>query len=205
MNTMDLYIYIPTMYCVAFNEKLNEFTSFYSYTINNKACLFNLKDKTLQLVENVTEDYSSFVSNLYEYYKGEYGNFYDNDKNIIGSINGISTEIEFIANPEFDGDKIFDVVEFNDNNIYAIERNKTIVQSKTTFDYLTVSNEYQKSTVGVSALKKKFRTWRWQIGRDMLNTGKRDRIRNEWAKIKLEKYNYKENRKIYGINIAYYI
>ena len=78
------------------------------------------------------------------------------------------------------------------------------------FDTLNVSNEYQEGNniASGTTIKKKFRTWRWQIPRnnkkneDGIITN-RDRIRNMWAKIRLSK-NYNSPLSIYDINVAYY-
>ena len=75
---------------------------------------------------------------------------------------------------------------------------------------MEVSNEYQSgsSTASINTVRKKFRTWRYQIPRNnkanpnglIVN---RDRIRNMWAKIKLTK-TYNTSLSIYDINVAYY-
>ena len=143
---------------------------------------------------------SNYNTSLYEAYKGLYGKFYgESNKQAI---------VEFIANGDFDLDKIFETVELTTSDTASVN---TITGSNWyPFDTLEVSNEYQSgsSTASINTVRKKFRTWRYQIPRNnkanpnglIVN---RDRIRNMWAKIKLTK-TYNTSLSIYDINVAYY-
>lgn len=185
-TTSDLYI-INKDTALAYNELLGEFTSFYDY--GSVLYWINLKDKSLQI----------YNDGIYEAYKGDYGTFK-------GKRNS-SAIIEFIANSEFDLDKIFETVELTTSDTAKINNWKADYYP---FDTLEVSNEYQigKNEASSTTVKKKFRTWRWQIPRnnkkneDGIITN-RDRIRNMWAKIRLSK-NYNSPLSIYDINVAYY-
>ena len=117
------------------------------------------------------------------------------------------SNIEFIVNSEFDLDKIFETVELTTSDIAKINNWKSDYYP---FDTLEVSNEYQRGKNEASSInvKKKFRTWRWQIPRNSKKNEdgiitNRDRIRNMWAKIKLSK-KYNSPLSIYDINVAYY-
>lgn len=195
--TKDLYI-ITKDSSLAYNEFLGEFTSFYSY---NPLYIVNLQDKSLQLQTERIQDsaLSEDITNIWESYKGNYGSFYGSDK--------AEANVEFIANGDFDSDKVFETVELTTSDIAKINNWKADCYP---FDTLEVSNEYQRGKNEASSInvKKKFRTWRWQIPRnnkkneDDIITN-RDRIRNMWAKIKLSK-KYNSPLSIYDINVAYY-
>lgn len=185
-TTSDLYI-INKDTALAYNELLGEFTSFYDY--GSVLYWINLEDKSLQI----------YNDEMYEAYKGDYGTFK-------GKRNSPAV-IEFIANGDFDSDKVFETIELTTNDIAKINNWKADCYP---FDTLEVSNEYQrgKNEASSTNVKKKFRTWRWQIPRnnkkneDGIITN-RDRIRNMWAKIRLSK-NYNSPLSIYDINVAYY-
>jgi hypothetical protein len=185
-TTSDLYI-INKDTALAYNELLGEFTSFYDY--GSVLYWINLEDKSLQI----------YNDGMYEAYKGDYGTFK-------GKRNSPAV-IEFIANGDFDSDKVFETVELTTNDTAKINNWKADYYP---FDTLEVSDEYQrgKNEASSTNVKKKFRTWRWQIPRnnkkneDGIITN-RDRIRNMWAKIRLSK-NYNSPLSIYDINVAYY-
>ena len=185
-TTSDLYI-INKDTALAYNELLGEFTSFYDY--GSVLYWINLEDKSLQI----------YNDGMYEAYKGDYGTFK-------GKRNS-SAVIEFIANGDFDSDKVFETVELTTSDIAKINNWKADCYP---FDTLEVSNEYQrgKNEASSTNVKKKFRTWRWQIPRNSKKNEdgiitNRDRIRNMWAKIRLSK-NYNSPLSIYDINVAYY-
>ena len=195
--TKDLYI-ITKDSSLAYNEFLGEFTSFYSY---NPLYIVNLQDKSLQLQTERIQDsaLSEDITNIWESYKGNYGSFYGSDK--------AEANVEFIANGDFDSDKVFETVELTTSDIAKINNWKADCYP---FDTLEVSNEYQRGKNEASSInvKKKFRTWRWQIPRNSKKNEdgiitNRDRIRNMWAKIRLSK-NYNSSLSIYDINVAYY-
>lgn len=184
-TTYDLYI-VSRDTALAYNELLNEFTSFYNY--GSTLYWVNLNNKSLQINKD----------GIYEAYKGEYGICYNRYT---------SANIEFIVNSEFDSDKIFETVELTTSDTAKINNWKADYYP---FDTLEVSNEYQKGKNEASSttVKKKFRTWRWQIPRNSKKNEdgiitNRDRIRNMWAKIKLSK-KYNSPLSIYDINVAYY-
>lgn len=184
-TTYDLYI-VSRDTALAYNELLGEFTSFYDY--GSTLYWVNLNDKSLQINKD----------GIYEAYKGNYGIIYNKYS---------FADIEFIVNSEFDLDKIFETVELTTSDIAKINNWKADYYP---FDTLEVSNEYQRGKNEASSItvKKKFRTWRWQIPRnnkkneDGIITN-RDRIRNMWTKIKLSK-KYNSPLSIYDINVAYY-
>ena len=184
-TTYDLYI-ISKDTALAYNELLGEFTSFYNY--GSTLYWVNLNNKSLQINKD----------SIYEAYKGDYGIFYNSYA---------SANIEFIVNSEFDLDKVFETVELTTSDTARINNRESDYYP---FDTLEVSNEYQRGKNEASSInvKKKFRTWRWQIPRNSKKNEdgiitNRDRIRNMWAKIKLSK-NYNSPLSIYDINVAYY-
>ena len=101
-------------------------------------------------------------------------------------------------------DKIFNNLEFRSD---SWDKNGKLLN--TTFDTLTVWNEYQQgiSTLNnilgsPSNLKKKFRIWRANIPRDKSNG--RDRMRNPWLYIKLSMEKKNVNKTILHDMIVHY-
>lgn len=177
--TKDIYFTTPSS-ALSFNEKLKEFTSFYSY--GNVDWLFTLGKNSYQI----------WNSSIYKLHGGtDYMNFFGKNK---------SYSVNIIANPDFTVDKVFDTLEFRTNTTEKYDIYKTDTYP---FNSMITSNEYQRSIADTSTLKKKFRTFRWQIGRDG-NKLKGDRIRNPWASITLSGDSNKEVR-LYDCILSYYV
>lgn len=179
-NNSDIYFTTSTD-SLAFSEKLGAFSSFYDY--GKVEWMFNVEGNTYQVKGNEVwklqggEDYSTFF----------------------GENKGYSLAV--IANPEFHLDKIFDTIEFRTNGIEHFTNWKA---DSYPFNLLVTTNEYQTATSTTSSLKKKFRTWRWQVGRsNSFGKFKRDRIRNPWAKIAMSGNSNNEMR-LYDIAVTYY-
>lgn len=150
--------------CLAFSESLGQFGSFYSY--ENTPFFANIKDKGVWIKDG----------KLWLHNEGDYNMFFGNYQPFYTTV---------IANPDMPMDKIFNTVEFRADSWDSEGR---LLNS--TFDTLSVWNEYQEGTSTLnnilgrpSNLKKKFRIWRANIPRD--NSNNRDRIRNPWTYIKL--------------------
>lgn len=183
--TKDIYFTSNTE-ALAFNEKLGNFSSIYNY--GNVSFLFTLENNSYQV-------YNSYTNNtLYELQAGdEYCNFFNNKYNY---------HVTLIANQEFQQDKVFDTVEFRTDGTEYINNG---VANDYPFIKLTAQNEYQSSISNTTNLKKKFRTWRWRIGRHgILNNTRKDRIRNNWVQITLEG-NRTDSIKLYDTVITYYM
>ena len=77
-----------------------------------------------------------------------------------------------------------------------------------TFDSLEVYNEYQRGTTSIKDkrrypnFEKKLRIWRVDIPRDESNN--RDRIRNPWVHIKLNKDSVDSERMVFHNLLVYY-
>lgn len=179
-NNSDIYFTTSTD-SLAFSERLGAFSSFYDY--GKVEWMFNVEGNTYQIKD----------SKVWKLQGGEdYGIFFGENK-------GYSLAV--IANPEFQLDKIFDTVEFRTN---GIEHFINWEADSYPFNSLVTTNEYQTAISTTSSLKKKFRTWRWQVGRNNLfGKFKRDRIRNPWAKISMSGNSNKEMR-LYDIVVTYY-
>lgn len=155
--------------CLAFSEPLGQFTSFYSY--ENVPYFINIEDKGVAFnTENGGSIYKAWLHN-----EGDY-NMYFNKYNPFYTI--------VIANQDMPKDKTFNNLDFRADSW----NDDTLLN--TTFDTLTVWNEYQKGTSSLtnilgkpSSLKKKFRIWRANIPRD--DSNKMNRMRNPWLYIKL--------------------
>ena len=180
-NNSDIYFTTSTD-SLAFSERLGAFSSFYDY--GKVEWMFNVKGNTYQIKGN----------QVWKLHGGEdYGTFF--------GVKNKEYSLTVIANPEFQLDKIFDTVEFRTN---GIEHFTNWEADSYPFNSLVTTNEYQTAVSTTSSLKKKFRTWRWQVGRNnTFGKFKRDRIRNPWAKITMSGNSDKELR-LYDIVVTYY-
>lgn len=179
-NTSDIY-FTNNKEALAFNEQLGAFSSFYSYP--SVDWLFTLNSGSYQICKS-------------KVWKLQGGNLYS----VFFNINE-DYSLSVIANPEFQLDKIFDTLEFRTNGVESFNNWEA---DSYPFNSLVTTNEYQTAISTTSSLKKKFRTWRWQVGRNNLfGKFKRDRIRNPWAKIEMSGNSNKEVR-LYDMVVTYY-
>lgn len=175
--------------CLAFSEPLGQFSSFYSY--ERMPYFINLEDRGIALnVEGTGTLYRPWLHN-----EGDYNMFF-------GVYQPFYTTV--IANPDMPVDKIFNNLEFRSDSW-----NKNGNLLNTTFDTLTVWNEYQQGTSTLnnilgrpSDLKKKFRIWRANIPRAKANG--RDRMRNPWLYIKLSMEGENVNKTVLHDMIVHY-
>ena len=180
--------------CLAFSEPLGQFSSFYSY--EKMPYFTNLEDRGIAFnVEGASTLYRPWLHN-----EGDYNMFF-------GVYQPFYTTV--IANPDMPVDKIFNNLEFRSD---SWDKSGNLLD--TTFDTLTVWNEYQQGTSTLnnilgrpSDLKKKFRIWRANIPRANVagSTKKgRDRIRNPWLYIKLSMEEENVNKTILHDMIVHY-
>lgn len=180
--------------CLAFSEPLGQFSSFYSY--EKMPYFTNLEDRGIAFnVEGTGTLYRPWLHN-----EGDYNMFF-------GVYQPFYTTI--IANPDMPVDKIFNNLEFRSD---SWDKNGNLLN--TTFDTLTVWNEYQQGTSTLnnilgrpSDLKKKFRIWRANIPRANVagSTKKgRDRMRNPWLYIKLSMEEENVNKTVLHDMIVHY-
>lgn len=180
--------------CLAFSEPLGQFSSFYSY--EKMPYFTNLEDRGIAFnVEGTGTLYRPWLHN-----EGDYNMFF-------GVYQPFYTTV--IANPDMPVDKIFNNLEFRSD---SWDKSDNLLN--TTFDTLTVWNEYQQgiSTLNnilgrPSDLKKKFRIWRANIPRASAigSTKKgRDRMRNPWLYIKLSMEEENVNKTVLHDMIVHY-
>lgn len=185
---------------LAFSERVNAFTSFYSY--ENTPYFCNLDDTGIWVKSG------TLSTGLYKHNAGDYCNFFGVNK---------PYSMTLVGNPEPQIDKIFTNLEFRAN----IDGDGTNSLGNFTpslpFDSLETWNEYQHGVAsldyrngrtsalhhqsnGTASLNRKFRIWRCDIPRDnaqlSMDTGKNitrfkahpiDRMRNPWLYLKLQK------------------
>lgn len=180
--------------CLAFSEPLGQFSSFYSY--EKMPYFTNLEDRGIAFnVEGTGTLYRPWLHN-----EGDYNMFF-------GVYQPFYTTV--IANPDMPVDKIFNNLEFRSD---SWDKSDNLLN--TTFDTLTVWNEYQQGTSTLnnilgrpSDLKKKFRIWRANIPRASAigSTKKgRDRMRNPWLYIKLSMEEENVNKTVLHDMIVHY-
>lgn len=175
--------------CLAFSEPLGQFSSFYSY--EKMPYFINLEDRGIAFnVEGTGTLYRPWLHN-----EGDYNMFF-------GVYQPFYTTV--IANPDMPVDKIFNNLEFRSD---SWDKNGNLLN--TTFDTLTVWDEYQQGTSTLSDilgrpsnLKKKFRIWRANIPRAKANG--RDRMRNPWLYIKLSMEEENVNKTVLHDMIVHY-
>ena len=176
----DVY-FINEEHCLVYSELLNEFTSFMDY--NKVPMIEAFNDKVLSY-----KDGKLWIQN-----EGEYNMFF-------GDIKPYSIEYRVTPNPYTD--KIFNTVEYR-----ADMWNENYLTDNT-FDSLEVFNEYQRGTTSIKDkrkypnFEKKFRIWRVDIPRDEANH--RDRIRNPWIHVKLNKESKDSERMVFHNLLVYY-
>lgn len=176
--------------CLAFSEPLSQFTSFYSY--EGVPYFANIKDLGLMFRKKDNGE----VYRPWWYNEGEYNMFFDKYQPFYTTV---------IANPDMQLDKIFSNIEFRADSWEG----DTLLN--TTFDTLTVWNEYQRgesklnNVIGKpSTLKKKFRVWRANIPR--ANSNGRDRMRNPWLYLKLSMEKENTNKTLlHDIVVDYFV
>lgn len=180
--------------CLAFSEPLGQFSSFYSY--EKMPYFTNLEDRGIAFnVKGTGTLYRPWLHN-----EGDYNMFF-------GVYQPFYTTV--IANPDMPVDKIFNNLEFRSD---SWDKSDNLLN--TTFDTLTVWNEYQQGTSTLnnilgrpSNLKKKFRIWRANIPRASAigSTKKgRDRMRNPWLYIKLSMEEENVNKTVLHDMIVHY-
>ena len=157
---------------LCYNELLGQFTSFYDY------------DKLNSMLPVNGYMYGIREGEFHKLFEGpDYCNLFGNNVNY--SMTYKVSKDTFIdktwTNIEYRAD-VYDRGNISDIN--------SVISSKDTFNTLEVWNEYQKGTANLLGnkypnAKVKFRVWRADIPRDF--KFKRDRIRNPWIMLKLEK------------------
>lgn len=193
-NTSDVY-FINKDTCLAYNENLGQFTSFYSY--QGTLFMANLDDKCIAIAPNRdNQQTGNSVYKMWRMHNGEYNNFF-------GAYDDFYTTV--IANQDVESDKIFDTLEFRSDTWNSSGE----LLPHRTFDTLVTWNEYQRGTSNLSFvlgrpsnLKHKFRIWRANIPRS--DTNKMDRMRNPWLYIKLAMENPNTNKTVLHDMLVYY-
>lgn len=183
---------------LVYNTVVHEFTSVYSpdKVVN---WMFNIGSDTYQAIGHFDRTYKPGSSIWKSYSNNSYSTYF-----------GVQQpySIEFIANEDFMVDKVFENIQFTTNGT-ELFNSKNTTKYGTPFTQLKVTNEYQNNLpdddyINNSSLKKKFRMWHWNIGRNGGKTLKGDRIRGNWCKIKMTG-NLQQEVKLYNIGVDYYV
>lgn len=180
----DIYFTPDNEASLGYSEKVQAFISQYDY--NGVNTMFNYDDGFFSLYPK------NNVLTLYENFKGEYNQIFDNP---------IDWEVSFISNDQPSYTKVFDTIEL-DSDVFKGDQ----CLHKSPINYIEVNNEYQKGIINDPDIKYKFRVWRALIPR---NNGTRQRIRNLWSQITIGHKNTEEdiNNKIliHNLNVKYTI
>ena len=182
-------LFVNDDWCLAFSERVGEFTSFYGY--NGIPFFCNLDNTSLWITQ---------AGDVFEHRGG------DDYCNLFGEYKGYYMTL--VANAEPQRDKIFTNMEFRAT--VEGEGETDVITEKyepyIPFNHIHTWNEYQNGSANLkhfkgipsmrhykdaatalerksTALKRKFRIWRCDIPRDSQH--KMDRMRNPWQYIKL--------------------
>lgn len=163
--------------CLAFNENLGAFSSFYSY--EHTPYFENIGDRGIAWQKAEDDEYYK----PWMHREGNYNMFFNKYQPYWTTV---------VVNPDPTEDKVFNNVEFRADSF-----NSDTLVSSHTFDHLKTWNEYQEGQVELtntpdrpSPLKKKFRVWRaniprWNVNKNGQSANNRDRMRNPWLYLKL--------------------
>lgn len=177
----DVYLSYKGEWTLCFNERLDQFSGFYSY--DAPIYIFN-KEKFLTINPND-------LGEIFETHAGDYNIFYGANK---------ESKLVFLCNPEPDVECTFNNIEYKSEAYNSNE-----VEQRYTWEKVRVYNEFQDSGVRVittDMLRKLGRKYRMALPRNAAST---DRIRNTWAFIELIANN---NDKLKFLNhdiILYYV
>ena len=226
-------LFINSEKALAWNEKFNVFTSFYSY--GNRPYFNNLDDTGIWLNAYLVTVGAGkqWKCTLYKHQSGDYGNFFSEQKPYYTIL---------VGNPDPQMDKIFTNLEFR-----ACVEGEQFTETSDPFipfDYLETWNEYQhgvaqlgikhghqifkhhsKDLDAPASLNRKFRIWRCDIPRDNVEVNSSeenkmgifrflrrpmDRMRNPWIYLKLQKnaeYGVSKQKRaeIHDMMMTYYL
>lgn len=178
---------------IVYNELLNNFTSFVD--LQELVSLHTFKGNTYAIAT-----YPNDVKNnsLYEMYTGyDYGHGFNNKD--------LPYSIQYRVNPGPYSDKVFTNIEFRADLGVSSENKST--SNAQPFDTIKAWTEYQDTGIQplvydrLYNLREKFRTWRALIPR---NEHTRDRIRNPWMHLKLDKPNVNGQKlEFHNITVTY--
>ena len=195
-NSVQDVLFINDNLCLAFNETLNQFTSFYQY--EGTKWLFNFNGNNLavgyKLNTGVEED------SLYTLYKLREGSTNEDTNKFLLEV-AKPSYVSIIVNQDPLKDKIFNSVEYR--GIGKDFENNEI----NPFTKVNIENDYQSGSSRLNVLnrlpsntKRKFRIWRSLLPRD--TEYPLDRIRSPWAKITLSTSSYNDiSNEILDLNI----
>jgi len=164
-NVTITYLNKWSQHTLSYNEMLDKFESFHSYT---PSAYINIDDKVLSI------NYDTLQNEAYEHDASYYGVFY-----------GGSTEpsyITIVSNPDLDVNKAFNNIEFA-SEVYNAG---VLVDPAETIDSIQVWHPGQDTgavtlTPGTN-MSHRLNVWRLRVPRDSTSGG---RIRNHWVYVKL--------------------
>lgn len=164
-------------YNISFNEKINNFVSFYDYI---PSIYISRGDNLITTSPDLRSIYKQYAGNYNEYYGIKY-----------------KSSITFNVNPESTKDCIFDNINFKSDVTL-----NNVDQTDKTITHIQAYNNYQDSTLTPlivgrnNNLRRKFRDWSALIPRQG-----RNRIRAPYIKLKLE-FNNQSNYKLILHDVA---
>jgi hypothetical protein len=161
----DVYFTYNNEWTLCFNEKMDQFSGFYSY---NSPMYIYSKEKLLTVNPKGKNQ-------LFETHAGKYNIFYGENK---------ASSIIFIGNPEADNECTFTNLEWK-----SVAKDSEDVEQRFTWEKIRAYNEFQDSgyrLLNKSNIRKLNRKYRASIPRNKNTT---DRIRNNWTFIELKANN----------------
>lgn len=188
-------------YCLVYNEKLNAFTSFYSY--QGVPYMINYQD---ELIATYNNSGGAYTTSLWKQHKGGY--------NLLFGERVITNYMDIVVNENLLYDKVFNFIEFYyecyKEDISRPLRPYTILAtdvsgfSENQIASLEAYNEYQYGILHTNLLnlRQKYRTWRMELPRDSVR--KLERMRGPWVHVKLNlKNNLNLRQVLHSISVNY--
>jgi hypothetical protein len=173
-------------FTISFNELLNSFESFYSYTptvyLSTQRKVFSIPSTDIR-------------NTLYQHDLGDYGVYYENLPE--------DSKITYLINGQDPSTKRWDNLEWYSQCF----NNLNVDQPNETFELISISNDHQSTgslNIQETQGRRRFRYWRYTIPRDINSPQQEARIRNPWIFVELTKLNNNNTRFIMNDLNTYY-
>lgn len=223
-------LFINSDIALAYSEKFNTFTSFYSY--GEIPYFINFEGEGVWIKDTLNFNVGSYTSSLYLHNRGGYGYFFDSYKpywmTLIGNpepqLDKVFTNLEFRATVDGEGnsnDKSFTpYLPFTSLETWNEYQHGIMSLENKTGHNAMVHHPFEKTASASEALKRRFRIWRCDIPRDNAELSSDsnisglcrfdkhplNRMRNPWIYMKLMKDRDTNQRaEIHDIMMEYFI
>jgi len=194
---------VPESYTLVYNERMpegGEFTGFYPYAprhyVNDNKKIFTQNYKWVYLNDHVTSSIQGY--DIYVHDEGEKGTFY-------GQVTEFPSRLSFVINPKGHWNKVFNNMEF----LSQVTTSAGVDIPLETITSIRFYNEWQDSGIITLTpqvnLRRRLRTWRLGVPRDMSSGISSGRIRNQYCLCDIEYTNSNDKKIILNDITTYYV